>query len=148
MHVPHLHPSSHVVFYKQSFFDLVLVKQRKKLCALPLLSMNPGFGDSKCQIIVTKRERVHSKSKNTFRTKTKTSNKQPAASHKDTDGHSAVCSLHLCGSCCCVKTSKVHVVALWFDKMDFRLRGMQKHPRSVKESPSLRLDVKRARTVE
>lgn len=79
MHIPHVCPSSHIVFYKQSFFDIALVIQRKKLCALPLLRMNPGFGDSECQIIGTKHDRANRKRKNTFRTKTKTSNSQQQA---------------------------------------------------------------------
>lgn len=79
-----------MLFSKESFFDVVLVIQDKKFCAPPLLRVNPGFGHSKLQIIDTKCDRTSSKSKNTFRTRMKTSKTQREASQRNTDGHGAV----------------------------------------------------------
>lgn len=116
MYLPHIRLSLHIIFYRQSLFEMALATQKGKLCVLSLLRMNPGFGDSEHQIIGAKRDRVNGKRKNMFRSKRKTSNKWPAASHKDKDRHSAVCSSHLRGSCGCLTTSKEHVVASHFSK--------------------------------
>lgn len=94
--------------------------------------MNPGFGDSVYQIIGTKHDRVNHKSKNTFKTKTKTSNSQQQGTKMQTDTvQSAVC----------ISVTPVVVwrhlkyMKLHSDKMNSKLRWMQNYLRSLKENP-------------